>query len=95
MLGANPCVVAVEFQCFVSNQANIFRSKSTIFGNPVILKPSRISKVVEAPRDTAIYRYGHSKSSFSLAVLVRGLQSIDQSENGCLPKLSPGLERPC
>ena len=49
MLGANPCVVAVEFQCFVSNQANIFRSKSTIFGNPVILKPSRISKVFKHP----------------------------------------------
>ena len=46
------------------------------------MKPSRISKVVEAPRDTAIYRFGHSKSSFSLAVLVRGLKSIDQSENG-------------
>ena len=95
MLGANPCVVAVEFQCFVSNQVNIFRSKSTIFGNPVILKPSRISKVVEAPRDTAIYRFGHSKSSFSLVGFVCGLKSIDQSENSCLPKLSPSLTRPC
>ena len=52
-----------------------------------------ISKVVEAPRDTAIYRFGHSKSSFSLVVFVCGLKSIDQSENGCLPKLSPGLTR--
>ena len=60
-----------------------------------MVKPSRISKVVEAPRDTAIYRFGHSKSSFSLAVFVSGLKSIDQSENGCLPKLSPGLTRPC
>lgn len=70
MPGANPCVVFVEFQCVVWNQAIVLLSELTILRNPVIVKSRRIPEVIKAPRNTTVYRFWHSRSSFFLISFV-------------------------